>query len=696
MQFSQSPGAVPFWLRGPWPISLALTACALLWLLAARSPLDRFDREWTDATLRARLALDVSPHPDARVFLVGLEKADFEGVSSIAAEYRTYAEIIEMTTELGAAAIGFDLILARGGPAEGAPILEAARRSRAVVFAEADTGDKEILRSFPFAPPQLPGGLVNIRPDPDEVIRGYDYARRSPHAATGVCRPSLALAMYLAAKGSLADLRCGQPGVASWPELGPDQKTLIDRTVPMSVAAINYRSSFAEPWHEGFKYASLGDLRRKFAQWKQSGAAIPEDLPGPGSLVVVGSVAPGSGDTGPTPFGGNEPKVQVHAAALTDLLQSRLLSTVSLPWRLAGLALLLAALTAAGRYAKNYWSLGLLWLLLAALPLMLGGVALIHWRTVWPAVTPAALVTLGFLAEAGRRSGLASLEKLRMRTTMAMYFSPSVLEEVLKNPGAMEPREAELTVLLTDLRNFTTITERFGTPVIFDVMNRVFEVETRAVMAMNGSMEHFLGDQFLAYWGAPQEQADASERAMQAGRMIIDGLDELKRSLPPELAALFGFGLGIHRGKALVGNKGSRFRFDYGILGDIVNTAARVESLTKLYGVRWIVTREVLDTLHPAPAHRFLDRVRVKGREHSVELIEVPPEPDGEWEAVSAKYAAAWHDYESGRFSEALTGFEKLDREQSDQPSHTMAERCRDLIASPPADWDGAYSLKEK
>src|SRR5262249_7770110 len=159
-----------------------------------------------------------APHPDPSVFLIGLEKNDLEGLSSIAAEYRMYAEIIDLTTDLGAAATAFDLILVRGGLAEAAPIFDAARRSRAVVFAAADTGEKDTLRAFPFAPPQIPGGLINIRPDADGTIRGYDYSRIP-------CRPSLALSTLLAARGALADLTCPRSGVAAWQELGADQKS---------------------------------------------------------------------------------------------------------------------------------------------------------------------------------------------------------------------------------------------------------------------------------------------------------------------------------------------------------------------------------------------------------------------------------------------------------------------------------------
>src|SRR6185436_5470356 len=136
----------------------------------------------------------LAPHPDPGIFLIGLEKNDFEGLSSIAAEYRMYAEIIDIATDLGAAATAFDVIPARGGPDEAAPILDAARRSRGVVFAEADlgAGEKDALRAFPYAPPQPPSGLININPDADGTIRAYDYVR-------GTCRASLALATHLTA-----------------------------------------------------------------------------------------------------------------------------------------------------------------------------------------------------------------------------------------------------------------------------------------------------------------------------------------------------------------------------------------------------------------------------------------------------------------------------------------------------------------
>ena len=281
-----------------------------------------------------------------------------------------------------------------------------------------------------------------------------------------------------------------------------------------------------------------------------------------------------------------------------------------------------------------------------------------------------------------------------MRETLGRFFSPNVLKDVLKNPEAMEPREAELTVLLTDVRNFTTITEQSGTKRMFDLLNDIFQVETQAVIAVDGSMEHFVGDQFLAYWGAPQKQPDAADRALETAANIISGLDALHATLEPAVRDLFGFGVAIHCGKALFGNKGARVRFDYGILGDIVNGAARIESLTKYYGVRMIITREVMEKAAKKPPARFLDRIRVKGKIKPLEMFEVLIEPTEKKLTLVKVYESAWKKYEGGDFAGAAAMLEEL--KEFDKPSAVLAGRCHEMIASPPADWDGGYQFKEK
>jgi hypothetical protein len=133
---------------------------------------------------------------------------------------------------------------------------------------------------------------------------------------------------------------------------------------------------------------------------------------------------------------------------------------------------------------------------------------------------------------------------------------------------------------------------------------------------------------------------------------------------------------------------------DYGILGDIVNAAARIESLTKLYGVRAIITREVLDALHKKPECRFLDRVRVKGRSQPMEFYEVLLDASTERLAIREQYLSAWKQYEAGRFQIAGREFSQL--AARDGASAALAKRCEELAQRLQQEWNGIYQLAEK
>jgi len=123
---------------------------------------------------------------------------------------------------------------------------------------------------------------------------------------------------------------------------------------------------------------------------------------------------------------------------------------------------------------------------------------------------------------------------------MGLYFSPRVLEAVLADPGSMTPRHADVVLLLTDLRNSTPLAEALGPKGMFDLLNRVFEAQTSAIMSEEGNLEHFLGDQFLSYWGAPQPQPGAADRAERAAIKLIEPTEKLRASLAAEVQTLFG------------------------------------------------------------------------------------------------------------------------------------------------------------
>jgi adenylate cyclase len=225
----------------------------------------------------------------------------------------------------------------------------------------------------------------------------------------------------------------------------------------------------------------------------------------------------------------------------------------------------------------------------------------------------------------------------------------------------------------------------------------MFSVETEAVHARNGNLEHFYGDLFASYWGAPRLEPRSADLAMAAALEIIPRLNALKTELPPKFKNLFGYGIALHVGPAVVGNVGGKERLDYMVLGDAINTAARIESLTKHYGVLLLASRQLLDRLAtPAPA-RLVDRVILKGKTEPMELWE-PAHPDSppHFATLMERYRDAWALYEAGRFKEAAARFERLDGEFSDLASRVLAQRCCALDADQPPNWRGVFKLDFK
>ena len=174
-------------------------------------------------------------------------------------------------------------------------------------------------------------------------------------------------------------------------------------------------------------------------------------------------------------------------------------------------------------------------------------------------------------------------------------------------------------------------------------------------------------------------------------------MEELRGTLTPEVQKLFGYGVALHGGGVLVGNKGSALRLDYGLVGDTVNEAARVEALTKHYGARMLVTRDAFAQFSVQGRHRLIDRVIVKGKSEPVELFECenPCTPPG-YAEICTRYKAACDEYFFGRFAEAQKQFDALNQEFSDGPSKTLSARCTELIAHPPANWNGIWKMDAK
>jgi adenylate cyclase len=687
------------WLRSPWPLLLAICGAAALWTFVAGNPFEGLEMRWFGQILRWRYERGMAPPADPSIVHVDVTQVDLRKTPTLELEYQSAANIIRQAFELGAKVIAFDVVFGRGNEAMAVPILKEIERGKSqnktVILAEAllpspEDGKEERIRSFPFRERLLPAGLINVQADADGVLRRYDYVHE---AASNKREPSLALASYFAWREIAWDggVTFPKPGVLRWEELSSDFTSVEARELKLETVLLNYRSPWTGTGPAAFRHYNVAQLESLYETSRATNAQ-----PLANAIVLVSYYGAGLGDMGTTAIAANQPRVVLHSTALNDLIQRAWLRRT--PRWIDALAILgLVLLGAAATFFRGTVSLLLVWIIGIAACCALSAISIL--KTGWvPGLMSVGVVWTGLtLVELGRRQSHEFIQRLKLRSTMSLYFSPHIMEHVLKNPGSMEPQQAEITVLLTDLRNSTAIAELLGPPGMFQLLNQVFETQTRAILAEDGSMEHFLGDQFLSYWGAPDAQPDATDRAFRAALNLISGMEEVRGNLEPKLKALFGYGVALHSGTALIGNKGSAQRLDYGLVGDLINAAARVESLTKHYGALFLITREAFARLSVAPTVRLIDKAIVKGKSVPLELLEVKHShsPDHFNETLE-RYNAAFSEYERGNFDKAERMFAALRDERQDKPSSLMAERCRELIIDPPQDWNGVYQLKDK
>ena len=693
-----SPAGEQVWLRSPWPLLLAICGLAAVWIMVAGSPVEPLEMRWFGQVLRWRYERGLAPPADPNIVHVDVTRQALEKLPTLALEYQNVATLIRQATELGARVVAFDVVFGRGDQAIAEPILKEVERARGenrtVIFAEAllpsaESGKEERIRSFPFKDRVMPAGLINVQADGDGVLRRYEYVHRSGDKY----EPSLGLVCYLAWRDVDWDkgVTFPRPGVLRWEEISSDFTTIEPRELKLDPVLLNYRSPWSGSGPAAFRHYNVAQLGELYETSRKNNAQ-----PLTNAIVLVSYYGAGLGDVGTTSLAANQPRVLLHSTALNDLMQRNWLKR-SPRWMDALAVLSLILFGAIARLFRRTLPLLLFWITIVALAAVLSAVFIIKTGWVPGLVTTNVIWSFVTFAELGRRQSYEFMQRLKLRATMGLYFSPHIMEHVLKNPGSMEPQQAELTLLLTDLRNSTSIAESLGPNGTFQLLNQVFETQTKAIMAEDGSMEHFLGDQFLSYWGAPDPQPDATDRAFRAALSLVAGMEELRPKLDPKVKTLFGYGVALHSGTALIGNKGSAQRLDYGLVGDLINSAARVESLTKHYGVLFLITREAYAKLSAPPLTRLVDKVLVKGKTLPLELLDVrhPFSPDN-FEAVATRYNSAFTDYGRGDFAEAERKFAALRDDEQDKPSALMAERCRELSANPPLDWNGIYELKTK
>ncbi|WP_250434732.1 adenylate/guanylate cyclase domain-containing protein [Caballeronia sp. ATUFL_F2_KS9A] len=409
-----------------------------------------------------------------------------------------------------------------------------------------------------------------------------------------------------------------------------------------------------------------------------------------GKIALVGTTAPGLMDQRTTPVGEVYPGVEVNANLIGGMLddtirfeppfasalQASMLALIGLamiflwPWHMPArattfTAMLLALVVAADlfAFARLRWSIPVASPLLAALALYVLN------------------MSYGYFVEARAKRHFTAL--------FGQYVPPELVEEMSRHPEdySMAGRRAELTVLFCDVLGFTAIAETLEPEALARLMNEYLGTMTEVIRAHRGTLDKYIGDAIMGFWGAPVDDPDHARNAVAAALGMRAALVELNRTLTARGWPTLWIGIGINTGPMTVGDMGSHVRRAYTVMGDAVNVAARLEGLTRRFDIDIIVgeaTRERVTDI----AFREIDRVRVKGRVAPIAVFE--PQPAHEHGDALTRWHAALAHYRAREWDEAQTLLATLAAQYPERQVYAMYRRRIDALRgiALPEDWD--------
>ena len=257
-----------------------------------------------------------------------------------------------------------------------------------------------------------------------------------------------------------------------------------------------------------------------------------------------------------------------------------------------------------------------------------------------------------------------------IRNAFSSYLSADLLNKLIKNPDSLTlgGEKKELTILFSDIRGFTTISESMDPVSLIKLLNRYFTPMTEAVLENGGMLDKYIGDAVMAFFNAPVDVPDHADATCKAALQMIERLNKLNKELKTENIPPIHIGIGINTDEVVVGNMGSNTRFNYTVIGDGVNLASRVEGITKTYGVNILITEFTKHRLQKPFLTRLIEPVKVKGKDEAVELYELMEENEQNIDIIK-HYDEALELYKNSKFEEAIVIFEKLVNEYDDHVS---------------------------
>lgn len=612
--------------------------------------------------------------PQLPIVIVGIDDNSFQVLERQWPWPRSWhAKLIDALKAEGAAVVAFDVIFDQpaDNPAEDDALTAAIKNSGNIVLAT-----HEVVQELRY-------GVATIeqRPLPRFVEAGARVGKITMAAETDrVIRsqPPSEIAMWREVVKLMAD---------RFPDINlkPDLTISKDRRIRYLGPPNTFRY---------ISFTEIIDPREDQPKLMLPAGTLKDKIVLVGRTTLAAATLGGQTDTFPTPFTMTTkqlmPGVELHATLIEGAITRDTLRESSRLWVWLVVCLSSLGLAFLSQKLKIVW-LPALWLGSVILLMVSGWMsyALAGW---WVPIAPAiAATTIVFLLRFWLVYMAERRNRLAIRKMFTLYVPPKLVAELEARPESLSlgGSQREITIMFTDLAGFTTIAEAMPPLEVSNLLNRYFSVMTRIVFDNNGTLDKFIGDAIMAFWGAPLDDPDQAKHAILCASQIQAATVELNKQFVEMGFPPLTTRIGVHSGTAVVGNLGSPERFSYTALGDNVNLAARLEGANKAYGTHILLSGSSAKAGEGNLPLRRVDRVRVKGKTQAVDLY---TPCDDSWLIDATE--KAWQPYVTGNWEEARTIWQNIHKRW---PDDTVAATFLERLANPvPADWDGGWTMDSK
>ncbi len=701
-------------------------------------PLKELELKFIDARFSNRERIDIKD--SSNVIILGISQIDYDQIPNPMNVWpwpRSYfSKVINNLNEAGVKAIGIDVLMANDDKYSldnDEELISVIRKHRNVVVAGAldiiaenqyQNGNYSVIdksynyrNKFIIADSSM--GIVQLGSDEDGIFRRYEpFAISDIHKKVLPTFGFAVLNKYFGTENnSLAEIE-----ESSFLQYGKE----IPRYDASSML-INYYGP-----NGTFKYYNFTDVlddaefktndeiyyEAELNTWDDTETGLLNSGIFKNKIVLIGSNLPEDGDLHPISYGLGRRKgdnkmwgVEIHANAVQNILwndflyRQSTLSEVIVIIVLCFLSFLVFSIfksRSINPILSELFNLSLLALLLFS-TYNLGLYLFNEYDLVVAFISPISALAFGYLSTTIYYAMILRKQNVLIKGMFEHYVSKPLVDELLLDPEKLSlgGEKKKITTLFSDIEGFTSISENMEAEELVDFINNYLHKMTEFVLDNNGTLDKYLGDSLMAFWGAPIDVENQELKACKTALLMQAKIDELKNEWNLEVKTDFKTRIGINTDNVVVGNIGGNERFDYTVMGDGVNLASRLEGANKIYGTSVLISESTYKAVCDYVSVRIVDKVVVKGKTQPILVYELIGLKEDEKTTQRLEnyndYLQGYSAYMKGKFEVAKSHFENsISKNKSDKLSKLYLDRCEQFISNPPTDWDGISYLESK